>query len=111
MSADGVAAGSCAAYGCPLLGSFGVSGKWYCCCHFRGTAASNDAITSVLVQHREKAERAVYLRRTFAGYKAILAAENELIELTREIGKQYDIPAGGVTGPTHAEPHFSETDA
>ncbi|CAG9259582.1 conserved hypothetical protein [Burkholderia diffusa] len=111
MSTDGVAAGSCAAYGCPLLGSFGVSGKWYCACHFRGTAASNDAITSVLVQHREKAERAVYLRRTSAGYKAILAAENELIELTREIGRQYDIPSSGVTGPTHAEPHFSETDA
>lgn len=111
MTADGIPTESCAAYGCPLFGSFGVSGKWYCACHFRGTSASNDAITSVLMQHREKAERIVSLRRTGAGYKAILAAENELIELAREVGRQYDIPSAPVTGPTHAQPHFSETDA
>ncbi|VWB88686.1 hypothetical protein BLA13014_04106 [Burkholderia aenigmatica] len=111
MSADGVAAGSCAAYGCPMLGSFGVSGKWYCACHFRGSSASNDAITSVLNQNAAIVDRVKLLRSQGAGYAAILAAENELIELTREIGRQYDIPTGPVTGPSHAEPHFSETDA
>ncbi|KVZ26987.1 hypothetical protein WL14_00650 [Burkholderia cepacia] len=93
MSADGVAAGSCAAYGCPLLGSFGVSGKWYCCCHFRGSSASSPAVTSVLIQHAAIVDRAKLLRRTGGGYAAILAAENELIELTREVGRQYEIGA------------------
>ncbi|WP_176048171.1 hypothetical protein [Burkholderia sp. BCC1644] len=111
MNTDGVPAGSCAAYGCPMLGSFGVSGKWYCACHFRGSSASNDAITSVLNQHAAIVDRVKLLRREGAGYAAILAAENQLIELTREIGRQYDIPSAPVTGPTHAEPHFSETDA
>ncbi|WP_412021521.1 hypothetical protein [Burkholderia cepacia] len=90
---DGVTGETCAALSCPLLGSFGVAGKWYCACHFRGSAASSAAVTSVLVHHRDKVERAVYLRRTFAGYAAILAAENELIELTRVIGRQYEIEA------------------
>ncbi|KVN25612.1 hypothetical protein WJ63_15900 [Burkholderia pyrrocinia] len=111
MTTDGVMGESCAAYPCPMLGSFGVSGRWFCCCHFRASAAANDAITSVLNQHIAIVDRIKLLRREGAGYKAILAAENQLIELTREVGRQYDMPTAGVTGPSHAEPHFSETDA
>lgn len=95
MSADGVTGEGCAAYGCPMLGSFGVSGKWFCCCHFRGSSASATAVTSVLNQNAAIVDRVKLLRRTGAGYAAILAAENQLIELTREIGRQYEIGGNG----------------
>ncbi|MCA7902878.1 hypothetical protein LGM39_26255 [Burkholderia cepacia] len=96
MSMDGVTGETCAAQGCPMLGSFGVSGKWFCCCHFRGSSASSPAVTSVLIQHAGIVDRVKLLRRTGGGYAAILAAENQLIELTREIGTQYEI--GGSEG-------------
>lgn len=96
MSMDGVTGETCAAQGCPMLGSFGVSGKWFCCCHFRGSSASSAAVTSVLIQHAAIVDRVKLLRRTGGGYAAILAAENELIELTREVGRQYEI--GGNEG-------------
>ncbi|MDN7729217.1 hypothetical protein QZM48_04245 [Burkholderia orbicola] len=93
---DGVTGETCAAQGCPMFGSFGVSGKWFCCCHFRGSSASSIAVTSVLIQHAATVDRVKFLRRTGGGYAAILAAENELIELTREVGRQYEI--GGSEG-------------
>lgn len=110
MTADENAWESCAAFGCPMLGSFGVSGKWYCCCHFRSPASANDAITSVLVQHRPIVDALVLARRQFTGYAEIKRLEDQLVELTHEIGKQYSVPRAGVTGPTHSEPHFSEAD-
>lgn len=65
MSAEGYAGELCAAYGCPLLGSFGVSGRWYCCCHFRLDASARDAVTAALNQHRNLVDRALLARRTF----------------------------------------------
>lgn len=88
---DSVAGSTCAAHGCPLLGSFGISGRWYCACHREAAPAAVAAITATLVQHREKCEHVLMLRRTHAGYAAILAAENELIELTKEVGRQYEL--------------------
>lgn len=112
MSADGIAPEMCAAYGCPMLGSFGAgSGKWVCCCHFRGHASTNDAITLALGKHPDLVKRAISLRRTQAGHAEILAAENELLELCHEAGQQQTIPTGNVTGPTHGVPPYSETDA
>ena len=37
--------GMCAAYGCPLAGSMGSEGKWYCFCHVGRSASENDKIT------------------------------------------------------------------
>lgn len=108
MSTDGIAGEGCGAYACPLLGSFGIAGKWFCCCHFRGVPGTHDAVTAVLNQHRPLVDRAVLLRREGAGYGVVLAAENALIELTCEIGNQQTIPTGPVLGPTHAESHYSE---
>ena len=96
MSLDAVTGDTCPAQGCPMLGSFGVSGKWFCCCHFRGSSASSAAVTSVLIQHAAIVDRVKLLRRTGGSYADILAAENSLIELTREIGRQYEI--GGSEG-------------
>ncbi|WP_186216277.1 hypothetical protein [Burkholderia gladioli] len=111
MSTDGVMVDTCSVYGCPLLGSFGESGKWVCACHVRVAPSRHNAITAVLNQHAGKAERAVSLRRTGAGYAEILRAEAELVELTRETGTQAEIPTAGVTGPASAEPYFAEVDA
>jgi hypothetical protein len=111
MNADGTAWGMCAAYGCPLLGTVGDAGKWVCCCHFNIGGAANDAITAELHRQKPLVDRVLSLRATHAGYRAILAVESELIELTREIGRQHSIPTACVVGPTHAEPSFSEIDA
>lgn len=40
--------GMCAAYGCPLLGSLGSDGRWYCFCHVNKPSSVNDAITQEL---------------------------------------------------------------
>lgn len=49
MSEDsGVGWGRCAAYGCPLAGSMGSEGKWYCYCHVGRASSDNDRITSAI---------------------------------------------------------------
>jgi hypothetical protein len=100
--------GYCAAFGCPLFGSFGVGGRWYCACHFRSTHSANDAITAAINRHPNLTQRAVSARQTFAGYAEIKAAEDELVEITAEIGKQSSIPSAPVIGPTHATTHYTE---
>jgi hypothetical protein len=40
--------GMCAAYGCPLAGSLGSEGRWYCYCHANKPSVENDRITQVL---------------------------------------------------------------
>jgi hypothetical protein len=40
--------GLCAAYGCPLLGSIGSDGRWYCFCHVHKPSTLNDAISQEL---------------------------------------------------------------
>jgi hypothetical protein len=84
---------TCAVLGCPMIGSFGVSGSWYCVCHFRADASAWNAITAVLMQHRNIVDQAVHARRTLAGYHAIKAPEDMLIDLTHEVGKQYGLEA------------------
>jgi hypothetical protein len=96
----------CAAYGCPMLGVHGVSGKWYCPCHFNSNPALNDAITAELHRQQPMVDQILSLRRCG---KADGKLESELIDIIREIGQQ--APLSTVTGPTHGAPHFSETDA
>jgi hypothetical protein len=74
-----------------MIGSFGVSGRWNCVCHFRADASAWTAITAVLHQHRNVVDQVVLARRTFAGYHAIKEPEDVLINLTHEIGKQYEV--------------------
>jgi hypothetical protein len=47
----GQAWGMCAAFGCPLFGTRGSEGRWYCFCHVDKPSNFNDAITREL---REK---------------------------------------------------------
>lgn len=43
--------GDCAAYGCPLLGTIGRGGLWWCCCHANASVEANDAITHGIRRH------------------------------------------------------------
>jgi hypothetical protein len=44
--------GYCAAYGCPLLGTVGRGGRWWCCCHAEASVEANDAITHGIRRHQ-----------------------------------------------------------
>ncbi len=48
---NGQASGMCAVFGCPLRGTLGSDGAWYCFCHYGKPSVFNDAITREL---REK---------------------------------------------------------
>lgn len=97
---------TCAAYSCPLLGVYGVSGKWYCACHFNANPALNDAITVELHRQKPLVDQIVLARREG---RADAKFEGELIDIVREIGQQP--PLAPVSGPEYGQPHFSETDA
>lgn len=45
---NGQAWGMCAAFGCPLFGTLGSDGAWYCFCHVGKPSVFNDAITREL---------------------------------------------------------------
>lgn len=97
----------CAAYGCPLLGVYGNGGKWFCCCHRNTDASRNDAITLSLNTHRELVDKALMLRRTRGNFAD---TENELIELTHQVGSQAPMQMGGVIGPESAGASYTEVD-
>jgi hypothetical protein len=44
--------GTCAAFGCPLLGTMGSDGNWYCFCHVGKPSVFNDAITRELRENQ-----------------------------------------------------------
>ncbi|MCE4544612.1 MULTISPECIES: hypothetical protein [unclassified Caballeronia] len=82
-------AGMCAAYGCPLLGTVGSDGRWYCFCHINKPSALNDSITRALNgELLPIVESTLDIRRCFssfygneAGYRAI---QKRLIGMDRK---------------------------
>jgi hypothetical protein len=98
----------CAAYGCPMLGVYGISGKWYCPCHHNASTGQNDAITAMLHQQKATVDRVVLARREG---RADAQLENGLILLTREIDTQQTMHGAPVIGPESAAPHFTETES
>jgi hypothetical protein len=46
-------AGMCAAFGCPLFGTVGSDGQWYCFCHVNKPAVFNDSITHELRENQK----------------------------------------------------------
>jgi hypothetical protein len=79
----------CAAYGCPLFGVHGVSGKWYCGCHFNADPGLNDAITAELHRRPETVERILTARRD---YRADAKLEGGLITAIKDAIGQQTIP-------------------
>ena len=54
--------GMCAAYGCPLVGSMGSAGQWWCFCHYEQPSGSNSAITMGLRAHGVLCRLSIALR-------------------------------------------------
>lgn len=66
---NGQAWGMCAAFGCPLFGSLGSEGRWYCFCHAGKPSVFNDAITRELREHQMAiVECTMDLRRNFCSF-------------------------------------------
>ena len=95
----------CAAYGCPLFGTYGSGGKWFCFCHRDVDSGRNDAITAELHRHKATVDRIMLARREG---RADAQLENGLLLLVRDVGMQQNFRAAGVIGPEYAEPHFTE---
>ncbi len=58
--------GFCACPGCPLLGSFGRGGDWYCFCHYDTDYGARDFVTAVIRRHFAVYRASVDGRRGFA---------------------------------------------
>lgn len=112
--------GMCAAYGCPLAGSMGSGGQWWCFCHWEQPSTVNSAITMTLRSHgvlcrlslalRGRDEYAIALcRRELKGhprgdelafdrekdrnaYGWLLRIERALIEMTGSAAKRESSP-------------------
>lgn len=95
----------CAAYGCPLFGVYGVSGKWYCACHHNADPSLNDAITAELQRQKSTVDQIVLARRE---HRVDAQLENGLILLVREIGTQQTFHGAGVISPESGMSHYSE---
>lgn len=95
----------CAAYACPMLGVYGVSGKWYCSCHHNANPALNDVITAELHKQKDTVDRIVLARREG---RCNVQLENGLIAMIRDIGEQMPLPKANVIGPTHGNTHYTE---
>jgi len=54
----------CGVRGCPLAGTIGRAGQWWCYCHFDADVSANDAITRVIRSHREVYTATVDVRAT-----------------------------------------------
>lgn len=65
MSTDGTPWGMCEAFGCPLNGTVGHGGKWFCFCHAQTNGSRNDAITAALKRHEWLVNATLDIRRFY----------------------------------------------
>lgn len=82
-------AGMCAAYGCPLFGTVGSDGRWFCFCHVNRPSAINDSITRALREElAEIVECTLDIRRCFSSFygneSAYRTIQKRLIETDRK---------------------------
>lgn len=68
--------GMCAAYGCPLAGSMGSGGQWWCFCHHEQPSGANSEITMTLRANGVLSRLSVALRGR--DEKAIALCRQEL---------------------------------
>lgn len=85
---NGQAWGMCAAFGCPLFGTLGHDGQWYCFCHAGKPSVFNDAITRELRENQMPiVEATLSIRRHFSSFydtpDAYRAIQNKLIGMDR----------------------------
>ncbi|MBJ9895247.1 hypothetical protein [Burkholderia cenocepacia] len=96
---NGQAWGMCAAFGCPLFGTVGSDGRWYCYCHAGRPSATNDAITQMLHAHEPIVKATISIRRNFASFRdnpnAYRAIQRGLVDHSRSdllLGKADESP-------------------
>lgn len=80
--------GMCAAFGCPLFGTLGSDGQWFCFCHYGKPSVFNDSITRELREHQMPlVEATLSIRRHFSSFydapDAYRAIQNKLIGMDR----------------------------
>lgn len=80
--------GMCAAFGCPLFGTLGSDGKWFCFCHHGKPSTFNDAVTRELRDRQMHiVESTLSIRRHFSSFRdapdAYRAIQNKLIGADR----------------------------
>lgn len=80
--------GMCAAFGCPLFGTLGHDGHWYCFCHAGKPSVFNDAITRELREHQMPiVEATLSIRQHFSSFRdapdAYRSIQNKLIGMDR----------------------------
>lgn len=85
---QGQAWGMCAAFGCPLFGTLGHDGQWYCFCHYGKPSVFNDAVTRELRERNMPiVEATLSIRRHFSSFydapDAYRAIQNKLIGMDR----------------------------
>ncbi|MBB3257689.1 hypothetical protein F4827_002554 [Paraburkholderia bannensis] len=95
--------GMCAAFGCPLLGTVGSEGRWYCFCHVNKPSNFNDAITRELRDRQMPiVEATLSIRRHFSSFhdvpEAYRAIQRLLIDADR---KDLLLGAGGADCSPH----------
>lgn len=76
---NGQAWGMCAAFGCPLFGTLGSDGAWFCFCHAGKPSVFNDAITRELRERQgEVVDMTLAIRSRAHGVDTMPAAARAL---------------------------------
>jgi hypothetical protein len=82
-------AGMCAAYGCPLFGTVGSDGRWFCFCHVNKPTVLNDSITRVLREEQAHiVDASLSIRRHLSSFFGEDAAYREIQRLLIEGGRK-----------------------
>lgn len=93
--------GYCAAFGCPLLGTRGSEGRWFCFCHVDKPSNFNDAITRELRESQgEIVDMTLAIRRDTLGsewsseaVKAMKALKTHALGAELSFSKAKDVSA------------------
>ncbi|UUX38865.1 hypothetical protein NTJ56_08700 [Burkholderia contaminans] len=85
---NGQAWGMCAAFGCPLFGTVGSDGRWYCFCHAGRPSAANDAITQALHANAPIVDATLSIRRHFSSFRDDPAAYRAIQRALRDHGRE-----------------------
>jgi hypothetical protein len=81
MSANGTPWGMCEAVGCPLNGTVGHGGKWFCFCHANAGAGRREAITAALTRCEWLVNATLDVRRFYgtADWETVRAGVDRLL--------------------------------
>ncbi|MGN6657069.1 MAG: hypothetical protein ACTHJ9_17250 [Rhodanobacter sp.] len=99
---DGQAWGMCAAFGCPLFGTMGRGGDWYCFCHWGKQSGANDAVTAKLRSGEclPIVEATLDIRRCFSSFRDCPDIYRALQKRLADVGRR-DLLLGEIDSSPH----------